>query len=172
MGAEIRELEGRPHWVVPVVMLKAGTFAGSMGPVLYPPDTLAASSRAWNGKPIVVHHPTMLGGPFADNPTIYNAQKIGVVFNVYFDGTDLRGEAWIDKARAASVDWRIAHAIETLSRIEVSTGLIIEHDGRTTFDSAGNVVAIAQRLIPDHLAVLPDMPGACSIAHGCGLLVA
>jgi hypothetical protein len=97
---------------------------------------------------------------------VFNRQKVGTLFNVRFDGQRLLADAWIDADRVRQVDDRVADAIATQRVMEVSTGL--ELDVEDSHDAGGTLVAM--RLYPDHLAILPDQTGACSVAHGAGLL--
>lgn len=162
----VAELEGRPHYVVPMVMITVGTHNGSNGPVYYPSDELERSVPDWNGRAVVVYHPELNGrGVSAGDPDITNRYKIGVIYNTRFDGKRLLAEAWIDQQRVSLVDYRIEQAISHNRQLEVSTGLVMDWD---VDPSVGG--AVARNYRPDHLAVLPDRVGACSIADGCGLL--
>jgi hypothetical protein len=165
MNVEIKLLEGRPHLVVPVVMITQGTFSGSHGPVTYPAQVLEASARSWNAKPIVVYHPSQYGHGFADSPEVFSKSRVGTIFHTRFEDFKLKAEAWLDVARLEAVDVRIANAIRKGQPVEVSTGVVVEHDG-----TAGNGGLIARHLVPDHLAILPTGRGACSIADGAGLM--
>jgi hypothetical protein len=165
----IQNLEGRPHFVVPTVLITVGTHAGSMGPVYYAPDSLRNSVRLWNGKPVVVYHPEMYSGGYADHPDVFNHQKVGVLFNARFDGKRLLADAWIDAERVRSVDARVLNAILARQVMEVSTGMTVEHEHPTANMADGSPV-VAVNLLPDHLAILPDKVGACSVAAGAGLM--
>ena len=167
MKVETRDLEGRPHLVVPMVMITVGTWNGSGGPVFYSEDVLRNSVSLWNGRPVVCYHPTMYGHDYAGSPEVFNRQKTGVVFNTRFEDGKLKAEAWLDKQRLNAVDIRIANAIQKGKAIEVSTGLAVVTDNEKT--STGAIVAVELR--PDHLALLPDKRGACSLADGAGLLM-
>ncbi|QEG39395.1 hypothetical protein [Roseimaritima ulvae] len=163
----IRELEGRPHFVIPMVMLTVGNHAGSNGPVHYPADELERSVPYWNQLSVVVYHPSLYGrGVSAGDPDILNRQKIGVIFNTSFDGQRLKADAWVDRERVYRVDERVAQAIAREQRMEVSTGLVMDFD-EVHYNGA---VATGRNFRPDHLAVLPDKIGACSLKDGCGLL--
>lgn len=158
-NAATRMLEGRKHYVIPVTMLVVGTHHGSNGPITYTADELKSSARAWNGKPVVVYHPQLNGqGVSAADPDIIDRQRIGTIFNTYFDGRRLTAEAWIDAERVEQVDERVADAVRLNQKMEVSTGLYFALEGD-----------IARNYQPDHLAILPDLVGACSIADGCGM---
>jgi hypothetical protein len=166
MKVQTKTLEGRPHLVVPMVMIVEGVWNGSAGGVFYPAEVLKNSVALWNGKPIVVYHPDMFGSGFAGHPEIFNRQKVGVVFNTKFEDNKLKADAWLDKARLNTVDTRIANALAKSQPIEVSTGLGVHTDNETTNGGA----MIATEIQPDHLALLPDQRGACSLADGAGLL--
>lgn len=164
---KVRDLEGRPSYVVPMVMLTEGVHSGSNGPVYYPADELARTAADWNGRPVVVYHPRMDGvGVSAGNPDITNRYKIGVIFNSVFDGKRLTAEAWIDKERVAEINQRVLDAIIRGRKLEVSTGLNMDWDT----ENMVNGVPTARNYRPDHLAILPDKTGACSLAAGCGLM--
>lgn len=164
---KIRELEGRPHFVVPMVMLTVGNHSGSNGPVYYPADELERSVPYWNQLSVLVYHSELYGrGVSAGNPDVLNKQKIGTIFNTSFDGKRLKAEAWVDRERVFRVDERVANAIQRSQRMEVSTGLVMDFDTVNTNGEAPT----ARNYRPDHLAVLPDKIGACSLKDGCGLL--
>ena len=56
--------------------------------------------------------------------------------------------------------------------MELSTGLFTDNDETAGVSPKGrNYEAVARNHRPDHMAVLPDQVGACSINDGCGVLV-
>jgi len=123
------ELEGRMHIICPMVMITEGVHAGSQGPLYYSSNTLQRNPSVWNGKPLVVYHPEMDGvGISACSPEVFNASKIGTIFNTTWDGK-LRCEAWIDVTRCEEVDPRIMEAIRKGQIMEVSTGLYTQLNG-------------------------------------------
>ena len=163
-------LEGREHFVLPVVMIVEGVLPGSRGPLLYQSEDIRDSVAAWNGRPVVVYHPAMEHEGRADNPIVFDKQRVGTIFNAQFYRNKLTAEAWIDVARVELVDRRVLNAIRANKPIEVSTGVTVD-----TYDTKGvyngrEYSAVATNFRPDHLAILPDRPGACSIKDGCGLL--
>jgi hypothetical protein len=166
MSVPVRQLEGRPHYVVPTVMIVAGVHAGSEGPVLYTADCLAQSVPLWNGKPIIVYHAGLYGNSAAADPSVFNKQKVGTLFNTRWDGHRLWAESWIDTERVGQVDERVLEAIRTGRTLEVSTGMAIAFDDGQPAE-VGERAAL--QLFPDHLAILPDKRGACSVLDGAGL---
>ncbi|KKN36245.1 hypothetical protein LCGC14_0775350 [marine sediment metagenome] len=65
LGAQVRRdtFEGRPHLIVPVVILTEGVHHGSGGRILYTAEEMSKFPDAWNGRPIPVFHPTENGEP-------------------------------------------------------------------------------------------------------------
>lgn len=164
-------LEEQEYIVVPMVILTEGVHAGSMGPLYYPQEELKKTPEVWNHKPIVVYHPELNGqGISACDPTIINSRKVGIMLNTRFEKGRLRSEAWIRKEQANKVDDRIMAAIEGNEMMELSTGLFVDHEQEAGEWNGESYVAIARNFRPDHLALLPDKIGACSIADGAGFL--
>lgn len=166
-------LEGREHLVVPMVILTEGVHNGTQGPLYYPKDELAKHPAAWNHKPIVVYHPTLNGrGISACEPVVLNTRKVGIMLNTKFDKkkSRLTSEAWIERARADLVDERVTQRIDNAEMMELSTGLFIDAVMDEGSWKEEDYSGIARNFKPDHLALLPDMTGACSIKDGAGLL--
>lgn len=178
-------LYGRPHLVAPISLIVPGVLNGSDGPILYPENQTAKNYSDWNGMPIVVYHPTvevdgMMIPVTARDPDILNKQGIGHVFRSSHRGK-LGAEAWFDEELTKKADEllqadgkpTILNRLLKGQPIEVSTGLNLDkikaplgstHNGRPyTF--------IGTNYRPDHLAILPDQRGACSVADGCGVLI-
>lgn len=165
-------LEGRNYLVVPMSLLTEGVFTANEGPLYYHPDDAKESVPAWNHKPIVVYHPTDSNGDFisAATPSVLESQKVGIVLNASHD-EKLSSEAWIDEEKANKVDPRIVSAIIANEPMNVSTGMysdILMGEGEFNGTS---YVGRAVNYKPDHVALLPDKKGACSLADGAGLLV-
>ena len=164
-------LEGREHCVVPMVMLTEGVHEGSNGPLLYPAEELSKTPQSWNLKPIVVYHPTMNGeGISACDPVVINNRKVGVILNTRFEGGRLKAEAWLEKPRSDTVDSRIMKAVESAEMMELSTGVFVDMEKGDGEWNGESYVGIARNYRPDHLALLPDQIGACSIADGAGFI--
>jgi hypothetical protein len=172
VGARLRYemLGGRQYLVVPAVMLTSGVHAGSQGPLLYEPTELAKNPMAWNHKPVVLYHPTMNGeGISACDPEVIDRQGIGLMFNSSNDGR-LKTEVWLDETKANKVDNRVVDSLKAGKMVEISTGLHHDLDAKTGTWNGKEYTGIVRNIQPDHLAVLPDQLGACSIADGGGLL--
>ena len=153
--------------VVPMVMLTEGVHSGSCGALYYPKEELEKTPVTWNHKPVVVYHPN---GPTACDPDVLTARKIGVIMNTTYEDGKLKAEAWLDPERMKKVDNRVAEAIESKTMMELSTGLFTDTDGAEGDWGEEHYDSIASNYRPDHLALLPDMKGACSMEDGAGFL--
>lgn len=170
-------LHGRSYVVAPMAMLTAGVHNGSNGALLYEEDDIAQAVPAWNMKPIVVYHPTINNnGISAADPDVLERQQVGMVLNTTFASGKLRAEAWIEEELANNVDERVMEALDNNNMMEVSTGLFTTNEAapgtwnNATTGEDEEYVCVARNHQPDHLALLPDQIGACSIADGAGLL--
>ena len=165
------KMAGRDCVVVPMVMMKAGVLTGSQGPVLYTDEEIAKFPAAWNSRPVVVYHPTLNGkGISACDPDVITKQGIGTIMNTRWEDNKLKAEAWCEVDRMDAVDDRVAKAVENNKMMEVSTGLFIEAEKTPGEFNGVKYDAIARNFQPDHLAVLPDLKGACSIEDGAGFI--
>jgi hypothetical protein len=179
VGPSIRHqlLDGKQYSVCPMVMITEGVHAGSNGPLYYPAEELAKTPAVWNHKPIVVYHPTMNGEAIsACEPTVISRRKVGMIFNTkYVSGRagqpgKLKAEAWLEMDRLGKVDPRVAEAVQNGAMMEVSTGLFTDNEPTTGAWKTKPYSYIARNYRPDHLAILPDEKGACSIKDGAGLM--
>lgn len=166
-------LDGRNYLVAPMVMLNPGVLNGSRGPLYYPMEEVVSNVDAWNGMPIVINHPTLNGKPVsARSPEVLEKFGVGYVFKATGENK-LAAEAWIDIDKAELVDNRIVDSLNAGLKLELSTGLYVDQEAAeegATFNSQP-YSHVARNLRPDHLAILPDTVGACSLNDGCGVLV-
>ena len=159
-----------PHLVLPVVMLTEGVHNGSDGPLYYPPEELLNSAHLWDGKPVLVNHPTNGGMPiYANNPRVWEGQVLGQVWNSRFDGKKLVAEIWLNEERTRKIAPELLKLISLGANIDVSTGLFTADERTPGFWNGEKYTAVARRHVPDHLAILPTSRGACSWADGCGI---
>lgn len=167
--------EGRPHLVVPVVALQEGVVwpGNSDEPEFVPASVLAQNLGTWNGKPVMMNHPSRDGQMLsANSPSVLSEWKIGTVFNTRVQGPKLLMEAWLDIDRIKAMG---GEALRTMQRImdndivDVSVGVftsMVKKAGQHLGKAYKTAWASAS---PDHLAILPEgTPGACSVAMGCG----
>ncbi len=164
-------LEGREYLAVPMVMMVEGVIHGSEGPLFYPAEELEKIPQVWNLKPVIIYHPQVNGRALSacDQDVIEN-YKVGIIMNATFDGRRLKAEAWLEPDRLTLIDDRILEALNKGEMMEVSTGVFTENEEVSGVFGGVAYNAIARNLRPDHLAILPDQIGACSIEDGAGLL--
>lgn len=164
-------LNGREYIVAPISLIVPGVLVGNKGPLLYPPDEVSKNPSAWDGHPIVVNHPIINGRPVSAHDERVKPNWIGFLKNTVYNGK-LRAEGWFDVERTRAADMRVLNALNSGMPLESSTGLITKNTPVNNGEHNGvRYTAIARNYRPDHLAVLPDHVGACSIKDGCGVLV-
>lgn len=162
--------QGRPHIILPVVMMVEGVHHGSQGPLLHSIEDLGKFPESWNGIPVVIYHPTDNGTPVsANSPEIIDTQTVGRVYNTQVEGKKLKAEVWLDEEQLNAVSPRTLEMINGNEAIEVSLGMFTENEEVEGEWNGEKYTAIAHNHRPDHLALLPDQVGACSCADGCGL---
>lgn len=164
----VRDSRGE-HIVAPIRLIVPGVLNGSGGPLLYPKEEVALSTQLWNHIPLVVNHPE---SGSARNPEVLDKVGIGKIFNAKIEDGVLVAEGWFNVERTAKVSPQIFAALKADKPIEVSTGLVTKNDvAPEGAELDGKPYSfIARNYRPDHLAILPDSVGACSVADGCGVL--
>ena len=156
---------GHDHMIVPAVVLKEGV----LNNILYPKDKIVEFSEKWNGVAVTVNHPEKDGKPISAKDD--GCDKIGFFQNVRAEQGDLKGELWIDIEKANTLGFsKIISDFESGKMMEVSTGLYCN-----TKDDPGSFgekayERIIETMTPDHIAILPNEEGACSIKDGCGAM--
>jgi hypothetical protein len=163
------ELDEREYLVVPMSMILEGVHAGSQGPIYYSKAELSKTPKMWNMKPILVYHPRY--GDTGTDLKIYKNQAVGMIMGAEWKNGKLKAEAWIDKEKAKKIEPDILEHIERGEPMEVSTGLFADCILEEGDWNGEPYTAVAQNIRADHLAILPNKDGACSIADGAGLLV-
>ncbi len=164
-------MDGKDYLVAPMIMVVEGILEGSSGPMYYPASELAKTPAVWNMKPVVVDHPQRNGyGISACDPDIIKNRGVGLIMNTVFEDGKLKAEAWIDIDKAKIVDNRIIEAIENKAVMELSTGLFTDNESKEGEFNGVAYSSIARNYRPDHLALLPDSIGACSVEDGAGFL--
>jgi hypothetical protein len=173
VGNQVAEVERRTvgntdFLVSPGVLVKSGV----LNDELVPPEEVQAHFSAWNGQPVVIGHPRNLDGVniSANHPAVLNALQIGKLFNTTIDDGKLKSELWIDLARAQTVHRgrEVVSKLESGESLEVSTAYFRDVDMTEGSHDGIAFSSIARNLRPDHLAILLDTEGACSLQDGCG----
>lgn len=162
-------LDGRQFLVAPVVPI----IAGVLNSYYVPEDEIAVFADAWNDIPLCLGHPQNDYGDYISgrSPTQLE-QSPGRFFGARMDGPRLLGEVWLDVAKCTQMG---GMALATLERIqagehlECSTAFFSETVAQSGTFNGRSYQGIHRHLRPDHLALLPEDIGACSLADGCGV---
>lgn len=159
------------HLVIPCIAIKQGV----LNNIFYSSNELESFASSWNGVPVPVNHPMDANGTHvtANSTSCENTVNIGRFYNVEWDSNllALKGEIWINIPKAKKLGY--IHLVERLENgevMEVSTGLFgnaIEDKGM--YNNVSYEFTISN-IRPDHLALLPNDKGACSIDDGCGAM--
>lgn len=162
--------DGRAYLVAPGVAL----IAGVVGNELVTEQEIKRTTFGWGGRPLPLYHP-MANGAYisANSPDLEASLSIGKFYNPRFEDGKLRGEYWIDVAKAEAMGGEALTILERLQAnqaVETSTAYGRDLDPTPGTWSGKPYTGIARNLIPDHVAVLANVRGKCSIADGCGLL--
>ena len=162
----IKQHNEKDHMVFPVVAARAQVMNG----LYYPPDELKMSSVGWNGTPLVVNHPGDVTNSFsANSPSVLDKYQIGKMFNVTYEQDKLKGELWLNIEDAENKGFGdLVERLKNKESIEVSTGLYSKVTNKQGTHKGENYTGEVYNILPDHLAILPNTVGACSVADGCG----
>lgn len=163
-----REIEsgGRTWLVVNGIPLVEGVLNGRFVPA----DEFGAFVNDWNDLPVVLRHPKQNGGSArVVNPDV---PVVGRFYNSRLDAKRLAGEYWLDKQslKDAGTDGEII--LNLISRnlpIETSTGYWSESMPEAGKFNGKDYNSTDRNIHPDHIALLSDEIGACSIKDGCGM---
>jgi hypothetical protein len=157
-------LDGKDYIVAQGVPLVEGVLNGRFVSA----EEFGAFVNDWNGVPVVMRHPKQNDGsarvPQPDVPVI------GKFYGAKLDGARLTGEYWLEADKLDNPEGEmILSRLSTQQPSETSTGYWAE-----SIPSVGNwngqdFAFVDQNIHPDHIALLPDEVGACSLADGCGL---
>ena len=134
-------------------------------------EQFGAFLNDWNGVPVVIRHPQQNGGtaktPHPDVPLV------GYFYNAQLDtqGRKMFGEFWIERDRliAAPDGLAIFNDLKAGKALEVSTGYFASKIEQRGNFNGRNYVNVQTNVHPDHIAILPDQKGACSLMDGCGI---
>lgn len=142
-------------------------------PEFVPADILSVAPAGWNGRPLMSgDHPSADGVMLSANiPVVLEGQQFGQLFNARFEDNRLKGEVWIDPARAAQVPdgLEILQRIKDGDPVEISVGAFVVVERTAGSHNGQDYGSIWREIVPDHVALLREgLIGACSVEMGCG----
>lgn len=159
-------VQGQRHLKVPVVMAINDVV---MNNTLLPHTEYCA--EAWNGVPLTVAHPKK-DGVFV-SASLDDAIKakfcVGEVKNVTIQNGKLKGFAYVNEALATKAHADLVPRLLSGKPLDVSTGFFADIKVQNGYSRGKPFAGVYTNVRPNHLALLPDEPGACSWSDGCGV---
>jgi hypothetical protein len=159
--------DGREWIVSKGVPIVEGVLNGMLASM----DEFGLFVKDWDGVPLVLRHPKQNNGSArVPNPDV---PVIGRFFGAALDpqGKRMTGEYWFDKASLLSFDEgkRLHDDLLAGKMLETSTGYYANIDNTPGQYLGLSYTGIQHEIHPDHIAILPDEIGACSLRDGCGV---
>src|SRR5665213_258442 len=180
---EIKSLLGREHIVIPVVAMIEGVRFGAnqSAAELCLAQEFGKFPEGWDNRPVVMGHPAVQETDMDGNSNlmyvsagsagILEQYYVGVTQATVLSGKKLKMQAWLDKSlmtRSARHE-EIFNRVQNGEEIEVSVGFFTDVEEKEGSFLGQEYGGVWRNIVPDHLAFLPQgVPGACSIADGCG----
>lgn len=165
--------DGTPHIVMPAVLVRSQVLSDEE---FLPFEEIQDSVEDWRGVPVVVHHPEK-NGQFvsARKIDVREQEQIGFVAEPRAvqddDGGKLVAELWLEEEKVRQDETlfkSIQQAKNRSEKLEVSTGYRCEIKRGMGMDGSTKFYKKQTNIRPDHLALLPDGIGNCSVSDGCG----
>lgn len=170
-GEDVRRdtMNGKEYLVAPIRLIKAMRLHKGYVPKRH----VKKSAPAWNGTPLTLNHPRNAEGELvsANSPDIAEKTWLGYVFNSKPTDSAVDGEAWLDIENAKEIGGQaklILNKLKNGETVSVSSSYFGDPLGPGEYDGEHRD-KVRGNLRPDHVAVLPNKEGVCSIDEGCGV---
>ena len=166
-----RKYNGKDYMIIPVTMMVEGVHNGSQGPILHEIGELGKIPESYNGIPIVINHPVNGEGAAipANSPEVLEDCSVGIVFGSFTEDAALKAQAWLEELKLQEKYPDLYERIDDGEEVEVSLGVFTDNTEELGEWNGESFIAKAKNHRPDHLALLPNSVGACSLKDGCGL---
>ena len=171
-GIETITWNGGEYYKMFAVLLVEGVHHGvGGGPLFYPKETLEAFAEYWAGKPAVLYHPPDEDGipTSANTPEYIDGKGLGFVFEPYYEDAKLKANVYLEKVKTDKLFPDFNIRVSRGNTVELSTAGNMGIDFTKGEWNNEEYDGIVTGIFPDHLAILPDQTGACSVADGCGI---
>jgi len=168
------EVDDDEFLVVPMVALRTGVYqcANCEHPEFYDVNVFAKIPDSWNDRPATLGHPQREGlFVSAGSQDVWKSEGLGRIRNARRSGDKLVMEAWIDLAKAEAMGEaaiELTDALEAGDPIDVSVGAFNETVKRSGTFNGRKFERSQTAWVPDHVAFLPGLEGACNWEDGCG----
>lgn len=167
-GVRKETFQGKEHYVLPVVAAVEGVLNGE----LLTAAAMSASLPAWEGVLVTMSHPKGANGEHvsANDKDAIEEYAVGRFFNVHVEDKSMKGEIWVDieSLQSHADGQKFIDAIEAGEIVEVSTAYFRKTEKVDGQYNGKHYSTIAYDLVPNHLAILVNEIGACSVKDGCG----
>lgn len=165
---ERRTLDGITYAVAPAVIVREMVLNGE----LLPEKDISAFVDSWNGRPVVLRHPKRDGMAISANRvSVLEVSGMGIVLNCRMDGNRLIGELWLNVGKCNELGGDALTTLQRMERgevVELSSAYFCDLEAIPGAFNGNAYTGIQRNLRPDHVALLPDEVGACSVRDGCG----
>ena len=165
--SEVKFLKNQKYNVFPAVIAKEMV----MNKILYLGDELEKSVPFWNGKSIPIMHPEAS----VNTPENFNNRVIGICYNTQYKNKKLTCDMWINEKYTKDLGWdAINKYLAAGGTLEVSTGLqgyleeVANNEETLAKQEFGDFKGILRDFKPDHVAIITESVGACSVEDGGG----
>lgn len=156
---------GREFIVAPIVAVKDGVLNGE----LVRSDVLGRLLDEWEGTPLTINHPPDDAAAVITKTHAWIRQnEIGTMRNVHVAQNRLKGEVWIPTDQTAPEVKAVIKRIENGETLQVSVGFLSAFTVQKGTFGRKQFREVTQDAAPNHVALLPNDVGACSIVDGCG----
>lgn len=181
VGNAFREetFNGKEYIVAPVVAHQEGVYlyprenGRGIKREFLPGEELHNTADDWDGMPLTLNHPGDGEGNFGLlSHTNMSAPIVGLFRNIITADKKLGGGAWIEKEQIGEHDGHLEDYIaevERTGKAEVSTGYNASTDFNRGEYNNTQYTYVQRNIQPDHLALLINEKGNCSVEDGCGL---
>lgn len=167
-------VNGKQYLVAPMTLIVPGVLNGSKGRLYYPPEEVSKNPAIWNGVPLTLGHPThptTNEHQSAKDEGVLERLGLGITKNGRWDGSKLRADGWFDEERTQKLAPDVHNHLINSQPFELSTGLFTENEEKAGDHNGKPYDYIARNYRSDHVAVLVNETGACSVKDGCGVVV-
>jgi len=172
LKTRFEEVDGKNYLVAPCILVKEQVLNGEY----LTATAIKNSVELWEGQRVVVNHPVGKDGESENANTRDSIEEyhVGYVWNVAYDepSKKLKGEVFLDIDKMAKNEESKAAYDKVLKsqQMECSTGYYVTtlEEKEDEYDGVP-YTAIQHEIIPNHLALLPNDVGACSLEDGGGV---
>ena len=174
-----RTLNGKEYLVAPVTAIREGVYlyprANGKGVKreYLPAEEIANTATKWEDKPLTLEHPTNengVPGLISDADTTHT--EVGLFRDVVNNDDKLGGNVWIEVEEIGGHGGTLRGVVRRANNgrpVDVSTGYAASTDYERGKYNGSRYTYVQRSPKPDHLALLPDNEGNCSVEDGCGV---